>query len=127
MENLPELVNLFLLAKKREELAIKERSELGNKIADLCPGPDIGAKTFQVTEDIKVTIERGYNYKADITEIQNLFATSNQASPVKTKTTIELDVKGYEWYRTNNKEMFDSMTRFVTVTPKKVSIQVKTK
>ncbi|GAG27096.1 unnamed protein product, partial [marine sediment metagenome] len=68
------------------------------------------------------------NYKADLEEIQELFLEMGQPalmSPIRSKTTRELDVTGYEWYKANHFDVWSLITEHVSVTPKKVSVTLK--
>jgi hypothetical protein len=96
------------------------------EIAKLVPCPDRGQKTVTLLDGTKLTIEKGFNYKADFDALEKI-GTAFTPAPIKTKTTKELDEKGYEWYKANNPEMFALLAQHVTVTPKKVSISVKVK
>ncbi len=63
----------------------------------------------------KVVVKRGYNYQADLKAIGVLFSKLQSPPPVKTKTTVQLDPAGYEWYRTNDPEVFVKLPQYVTL------------
>lgn len=116
--------------KDDENKARDRRVAIEEQIAVLIPGPDKGQKTVTLEDGTKITVERGFNYKADVAEIEKLFQGewkegSLGDAPIKVKTTRELDVKGYEWYRENDPEAFGLLARHVSVTPKKVSVSLK--
>ena len=121
------LVRHWTTAKKQEEAVRFGRIVLEEKIAALVPGPDKGQKTVTLADGTKVTVERGFNYKADCKEISGIFNNRfpNEHLPIKQKTTYELDVPGYEWYRDNNSEIAALLSECVTVTPKKTAVSVK--
>lgn len=113
-------------AKAAEDATKAARIAVEEKIAALVPGPEKGQKTITLDDGSKITVERGLNYKADCQKIEEALSVAGWTHvPVKTKTTRELDEKGYEWFRANDAEAFTAISQFVTVTPKKVSIQIK--
>lgn len=117
-----------LMQEKDDESKARDRRvAIEEQIAVLIPGPDKGQKTVTLEDGTKITVERGFNYKADLAEIEKVFASEGESryAPIKVKTTRELDVKGYEWYRENDPEAFQLLARHVSVTPKKVSVSVK--
>ena len=115
-------------AKQQEETAKAVRICLEEQIASLVDGPDNGQKTCKLDDGLSVTVKRGFNYRADCEKILELFSgDSALPPPVKSKTVRELDEKGYEWFRTNEPERFTAVAEFVTVTPKKVAVEVKRK
>lgn len=121
---LQELISDLVIAKLNEEEAKENRIAIEEEIAKLVPGPEIGQKTVNI-EGFKVTVKRGFNYKANLEEIDKLNIWNDNPIPVSSKTTRLLDEKGYEWYRNNNKNIFDKISKFVSVTPKKVSITLE--
>ncbi|MFZ5832266.1 MAG: DUF7173 family protein [Planctomycetota bacterium] len=127
-KQLAELANLLTAAKSEEKLAEGKRIEIEERIAALIPGPERGQKTVALPDGRKLTVERGFNYRADCAEIEKLFTTgavSGEFPPTKVKTTRELDVTGYEWYRTNDPDSFALLAQHVTVTPKKIAVSLK--
>ncbi|MFA5186719.1 MAG: hypothetical protein WC551_09605 [Patescibacteria group bacterium] len=114
-------------AKAAEDCAKAARIAVEEKIAGLVPGPEKGQKTVTLPDKSKITVERGFNYKADLVEIEKVFASEGESryAPIKVKTTRELDVTGYEWYRENDPESFACLSQFVVATPKKVSVTLK--
>jgi hypothetical protein len=120
------LVSQLQDQKAVEDNARKRRIELEETVALHVPGPEKGSKTATLPDGRKVTVERGFNYKADIQALENIFAACPEKScPVKVKTTRELDEKGYEWYRANQADDFKLISQFVVVTPKKTSVVIK--
>ena len=119
-------VDLLLDAKREEEQAKAERIKLEEQIAALVPGPATGQKTVKLDDGTSITVKRGLNYKADFDELVKV-DTGEFPAPIKTKTTRELDVAAYEWFRSDRPEIFCKMVDFVSVTPKKVSVEVKKK
>lgn len=129
---LSELVLCLGTAKAREELARAERIKVEEQIAILVPGPDEGSKTVKLEDGTKVTVERGFNYKPDISALEKVFDNADDTDgrrfvPLKTKTTRELDLPGYRWFRDNDPEGFAMLAQHVVATPKKVSVTLKVK
>jgi predicted NUDIX family NTP pyrophosphohydrolase len=123
------LVAELVYAKHEEEEAKATRIFAEEQVAACIDGPESGSKTVTLDDGTKVTVRRGYNYKADLDSVEK---TCNGlpvplVPPVKTKTTKELDVAGYEWYQANHPEIFQKLCNFVTVTPKKVAVEVRRK
>ncbi|MCP4900030.1 MAG: hypothetical protein GY906_23930 [bacterium] len=131
-----DLVQELRLAKVTENVAKKKRVALEEEIATLVPTKDEGQKTVEAKGDdgqvLKVTVKRGLNYRADLAEIEKFFGEESPsdghhflAAPVKQKSTRELDIKGYEWYRESHPEIFACFSEYVTVTPKKPAVTIK--
>lgn len=119
---------LDLLDIKKQETKVRQRrTELENKIAELVHGPESGQKTITLENGTKITVKRGFNYKVSDFDDLGGCAPCDIPAPVKMKTTKELDVVGYEWFRENRPDIFKEMAQFVTVTPKKVAVEVKVK
>ncbi len=120
-------------AKEKEAFFKECRIDTEEAIASLIPTEDTSQKTITLSDGTKITVKRGLNYKADTEAIQQLFfefggeGEVGKACPIKTKTTRELDVKGYEWYRGNDMETFTLVSQYVTVTPKKVAVSLVVK
>ena len=134
LAKLRQLTSFLTTAKHEEKLARDKRIEIEEKIAALVDGPEAGQRTVDLGDKLRVTVTRGFNYKADLAAIDKLFSENSHdlpetlgqyPPPVKTKTTRELDVAGYEWYRKNVPTLFTDIAKYVTATPKKVAVEVK--
>jgi len=125
LETLASLCRRLLSTKLSEEGWKKIRIGIEEKISALIDGPERGQVTVALPDGNKVTVERGFNYKYQADEIEKFCTISGIACPVKVKTTRELDVTGYEWYRDNDTENFAKISEFVVATPKKTAISVK--
>ena len=121
-DTLEYLVRRLRATKKTEEDVKALRILCEEKIAKLIPGPERGQKTVTLSNGSKVTVERGFNYHADCPAILDCV---KDFPPVKSKTSIELDVTGYEWYLKNDPEKFALLAQHVVATPKKVSVTIK--
>ena len=116
--NIEALVATLYNAKKAEEQAKAARIEAEEAVAAALGGPEDGSRTF-TTATLKVVVKRGYNYKvSDMEAFKAKFP-----SLVKTTIKNELDVKEYEALRLNC-DVSDA-AEFITVTPKKVSVELK--
>jgi len=112
-------------AKAREESAKANRIAIEDQIASLVPGPEVGQKTVAIKDGSKLVVTRGLNYKADLEVIRKTLTNPDFPPPIKSKTTYQLDVDGYEWYKANHPDVFSLLVGHVSVTPKKVSVVLK--
>jgi len=124
-DKLWELAAEFRLAKIGEDLARKKRIALEDQIASLIPSKADGQKTITLKNGAKITVKRGLSYKADLEGVCKLGIWGDSPPPIKSKTTHELDIQGYEWYRQNDPGIFNALSQHVTVTPRKPSVTVK--
>jgi hypothetical protein len=127
-QQLMELASELLQAKEKEQAATNDRIAIEERIAALVPTEDVGQKTIALPEGVKVTVKRGLNYKADCESILDICCKLELENiPIKVKTTRDLDEKIYNWYYKNDKDTFRVISEYVTVSPKKVSVTLKTK
>ena len=125
------VLSVNLRAAKEAEASAKERRiEIEEMIAEIVPGPDIGQVTVSVKDGSKLVVTRGFNYKADLDGIRNVIAECNDRGmgiivPTRSKTTHELDIRGYEWYKQSHPQIFAQLSQHVSITPKKVSVVPK--
>ena len=117
MNDIETLISDLYNAKKAEEQAKAARIATEEAVAAALGGPENGSKTF-TTGTLKVTIKRGYNYKVSDMD------AFEQAYPHLVKTTVkkELNAKEYELAIASGPT---DATKFVTATPKKVSVELK--
>lgn len=129
MQTLKILAMNLRSAKRQEESTKANRIAVEETIAALIPGKEVGQVTERFPDGSGIVVTRGLNYKADLSEIEGIFATLetsfNEYPPIETKTTRKLDIKGYEWYRENSPEIFQQLTQHVTITSKKVAVELK--
>lgn len=125
LDTLSYLVRRLQATKKTEEDVKTMRIMVEEKIAALIPGPERGQVTTTLSDGTKIVVERGYNYKTNIPEIEKICKNRDITPPIKSKTTIELDITGYEWYSREKPEDWKLLAEYVVATPKKISVQVK--
>ena len=126
-EKLHDLVGVLAAAKVHEEIARFQRIEAEEAIAALIPSRETGQATVSFDDGTSVTVKRGLNYKADVQAIENDMLECDFPPPIKTKTTRELDVVGYEWFKANHPGIYSELSKYVEVTPKKVAVTMKAK
>jgi hypothetical protein len=124
LTRLSHLTEDLIDAKGDEERARRNRIAIEEKIAALVPTSEKGQQTITLG-NVKLTVKRDLSYTADLDAIEGLLTNPELPPPLKSKTTRELDVQGYEWYRANHPEVFTQLTEHVEVKPKKVAISVK--
>jgi hypothetical protein len=108
----------------RERAAKAERVAMELAIADLVDVGDATQKTVDAG-DLKITVKKGLNYKADIAALKKLCIELGTAAPVRQVSREEFDVTGYEWYKSKNPEIFSVIAEHVEVKPKKPSVTIK--
>lgn len=117
MQNLEQLcVTLAGLRSKREAINVKI-VEIEEQIAPLVETPEEGSRTLKLTNGMKVTVERGYNYRVRAKEM--LEALGDEA-PLRTK--LELDKTAYRKLKDTDPVGFMQAAEWVTVAPKKTSV-----
>lgn len=117
-KNLEQLATELYDAKKAEDAAKEIRIAAEEAVAAMVDTPENGSKTVTAGA-LKVTVKRGFSYKADVQAILGLGLAD---PPLKTK--IELHEKAYETIRDQDAELFNKLSRFVTVTPRKVAVSL---
>lgn len=128
LEMLTELVRKLRVAKAAESIAKEKRIAVEEQVALFVPTPEVGQGTITLPDGSKVVVKRGLNYRANLDKVEEIFIPTmiqQWMAPIKTKATRELDIRGYEWYKTQQPELFARMAEHVVVTPKKVSVELK--
>ncbi|HHU21751.1 MAG TPA: hypothetical protein GXZ51_04845 [Acholeplasma sp.] len=118
MQDIEQLAVALYDAKRAEDEAKKKRIDIEMQIVAIVDGPDSGSQTVQAGA-LKVTVKRGFNYKADT---QAILALGLADPPLKTK--IELDKTAYERIRKDDSALFDRISTFVEVTPAKPAVTI---
>ena len=132
-ELLGNLADRLLVARAAESQARAERIVFEEQIIALVGfDGDSGQKTVTLDDGTKIVVKKELSYKVNFEALEEerfpLDEDGEQPPmPTKLKTTRELDVKGYEWYRENNPDVFRIIAQHVTVTPRKPSVEVKVK
>jgi hypothetical protein len=125
--SLDDLVSGLATAKAAEKLAEAERIRMEELVAEKVGGPESGQRTYTLEDGTKVTVTRGFNYKADCQAIQKLFRVKqfDSPAPVASKATLKLDEKGYKWYAETHPSIYRAIAKHVTATPKKIAVVLK--
>lgn len=105
-------------AKKLEDEARKARLEAEEKLASAIGGRDVGSTSVNCG-GIKVTVKRGYSYKADD------LAALAKAFPELVRTRSEVHASAYERLRNEDEKAFAEASKFVTATPRKAAVELK--
>lgn len=105
-------------AKAAEEAAKNVRLECEAKLAEALGGKEDGSQSYTCGR-LKVTLKRGWNYKADV----EWFAANGHGDLLKTKT--EFVGSAYEKLRDSDPGLFRELAGHVVATPKKASVELK--
>lgn len=120
MENIETLAQELYDARRAEDAASAARIAIEERIAALVETGDTGSKTVEAGA-LKVTVKRGLSYKCDIENMRLIAGAPVKFVPAKPA----LDEKAYEKLRETNHSLFAQVAQFVTVTPRKVSVELK--
>lgn len=112
-------------AKTDESKAKSRRVMLEEEIAAMLDSPENGSKTFPAGSGLKITIKRGWLYKADVDAIRDM-DIADEVSPIKLVPAQEVfDPKEYERIIKDHPDIAARLAQHVTVTPAKVSVTLK--
>lgn len=111
----------YLAAKAAETMAIETRVEIGNQIAKELGAPDEGSKTHNV-DGWSVKLTTPMNRKVDWGAFDRALQ-GHKDWPEKTKR--ELDVAGLRWWQENKPDVYLELSKAITATPGRVSVEVK--
>jgi hypothetical protein len=120
MENIETLAQELYDAKRAEDAATAARISVEERVAALVETGDNGSKTVEAGA-LKVTVKRALSYKADLDNLRLIAGAPLKLVPEKSA----LDEKAYEKLRTSDPALFATVAEFVTVTPRKVSVELK--
>ena len=118
-------------AKLQEAIATERRIEFEEQIIMLVPAElkvHEGQTTIPLSDGSKIVTKAGITVKSDIDEIKKIFGDLGYVGmycPIAMKTTHTLDLKGYEWYKQNHPDIYSLIAEHVTVTPKKIGVELK--
>ena len=128
-ENVPtlsELAKNLFDAKRVEEKAKAHRIDCETAIALLVETGERESKTVDCGEGLKLTVKRGLIYKTDVDAVRGIEAPTGADIPLKlTPAKYELAEAPYEKLRTTFPAYFAEIAKHVTVTPRKVSVELK--
>ncbi|HWL54295.1 MAG TPA: hypothetical protein VNQ90_17780 [Chthoniobacteraceae bacterium] len=119
-EKLRELTSQLADARAEEAAAKAKRIQAEEAIVALLDPGERSTVTVDPGNGLKVTIKTDLSYKADIDAIEVI-----DSDLVKVTTKKELDTKAYEALREQNTALFDHISEYVTVTPKKPAVTLK--
>ena len=121
MDNIKTLAQELYDAKRAEDAASAARIAIEERIAALVETGDNGSKTVEAGAQTSKTVKRALSYKADLENLRLI-----PDAPIKTvPAKPALDEKAYEKLRESNPALFSKVAEFVTVTPRKVSVELK--
>jgi hypothetical protein len=116
-------VHAFIAAKRAEDLAVKHRRELEERILALEPAKDEGSQTIEVA-GYKLTTTCKLTYKCDDVKALAEACSGWPANMVPVKTEIKLDETGAKWLRTNEPDAWRTLAGYITVAPAKTALKV---
>jgi len=124
-QNVTRLIALKMSMERTKEII----GEINEAIEELIPA-EAGKKqsTVSLPSGFKVTVARGSTTKVDVAGIEALLGTDefkDMPSPLASKSTVTLDMTGYEWYRVNHPNKYVKIAEYVTSKPKTAAISVK--
>lgn len=129
--SLEQLATELYDAKKIEDEARVARIAIEEEIAVLVPTGDVGSKTVKAGA-LKLTVKRALKYAADVDAIRDIGESEmpgGAALPLKyvppQEATYEFDEKAYERMREIYPAAFLLVSRLVTVTPRKIAVELK--
>jgi hypothetical protein len=127
---LPQLARDLYDARRAEDGAKVVRIQTEGEIAALVPTDDTGSKTVDAGEGLKVCVKRAMGYDADVEAIRALGLTLQpELMPLALHPPVAaeygFDEKAYELLRTKHPDIFAKVAKFVTATPRKVSVTLK--
>lgn len=118
-------LEVYIEAKRREDLAKKQRIEAEERILALSPAKEEGSQTIEVG-GFKLTTTFAITYSCD--DVQALISDARAANvpeqlvPVKTK--VELDATGAKWLRKNEPDVWRVLAKHITTKAAKSSVKV---
>ena len=118
-------------AKLQEAIAKDRRIEFEERIIALIPKEmevNRGQTTVPLSDGSKIVTKAGITVKSDIEEIREIFGDLGYVGmycPIAMKTTYSLDLDGYAWYKKHHPDIYNLIAEYVTVTPKKIGVELK--
>ena len=124
------LVGQYQKAKNAEAVAKEARIGAELAVAGLIDGPDSGQRSVRLPDGRAVVVKRGLNYGVNVNDMEvaieqvELRRGTKIPSPIKAATSYKLDVAGYDWYRANDREVYEAISDHVIITPAKVAVSI---
>jgi hypothetical protein len=121
------LVEGLRKAKEAEEVVKVSRIMWEEKVAAKLAGPEDGQKTHKMEDGTKVTVSRGYIFKADCDEIEKMYRVKqlDSSPPIITKTTRKLHEAEYKELAKRLPAIYREIAKHVTVKPKKTAVTIE--
>ncbi len=125
------LVSQYQKAKNAENVAKEARIGAELAVAELIDGPDSGQRSVRLPDGRAVVVKRALNYRVNVSDMNAAIREISQSrrsvisSPIKTSTSYKLDVKGYEWYRNHDNQVFATISDHVIITPAKTAVSIE--
>lgn len=123
-DTLEDLVHQYVNAKQAEEGAKKIRVDLEERILALTPAREEGSLTTTLANGFKLTTTGKVSYKLDDLEALRNITHSWDPTLIPLKTTTVLDETGAKWLRVNRPDLWEQVSRVITITPAKTAIKV---
>ena len=117
-DQLTELTNALIEAKKKETDAEKERIKIEESILQIVGFKEEGSETHEVGS-FKITTTGKLNYKCE--DLDELKKVNKDLIKVKE----ELDKTGCKWIRENDQKQWAKIAKYISSQPAKTSIIVK--
>jgi hypothetical protein len=113
----------YVLAKRQEDEAKKNRLAAEDRILALQPAKEEGALTVEAG-GYKVTLTGALSYSADDIEALRNVTARWDGNLVPLKTTTVLDSTGCRYIRRERPDLWQQLARVITVKPAKTAIKV---
>lgn len=126
VDPLVDAVEIYIVAKRDEDLAKKRRVDAEDRILALLPPKEEGSQTVGVG-GYKVTLTGKLTYKCEDPKAlaEACAASGMPGSWTPVKTEVRLDETGAKWLRHNEPQLWASVVaQFVTVQPAKTAVKV---
>lgn len=129
IDRIDELANQWLLAKKSENEASKQRVAFEKQLIEALEFTQLEGSNRLKTDQFKVTLTAKLNKKLDVEKWLTIRDSIPDAlRPVIKETPIieyKIDDKGMAYIKENNPEVFTLISEVITLTPAKTAVKVE--
>lgn len=129
IDRIDELANQWLLAKKSENEASKQRVTVEKQLIDALEFTQLEGSNRLKTDQFKVTLTAKLNKKLDVEKWLTIRDSIPDAlRPVIKETPIieyKIDDKGMAYIKENNPDVFTLLSEVITLTPAKTAVKVE--